>query len=195
MLLPIFTNELYIPAIIVGVILLIVAIIAGMYNSLVKLNTRVDEAWSDITVQLKRRADLIPNLVETVKGYAKHESEAIKQVSEARAKMMGARSVASTAEADRSMLGALSRIMAVSESYPELKADKNFQQLSSELTDTEDKVQASRRFYNAGVKDLNTKISIFPYNVLFHSFKKRDFYNVEESEYKAMDKAAPKVEF
>ena len=180
--------------IIVGVILLIVAIIAGMYNSLVKLNTRVDEAWSDITVQLKRRADLIPNLVETVKGYAKHESEAIKQVSEARAKMMGARSVASTAEADRSMLGALSRIMAVSESYPELKADKNFQQLSSELTDTEDKVQASRRFYNAGVKDLNTKISIFPYNVLFHSFKKREFYNVDDKEYERIEKA-PDVKF
>ena len=181
--------------IIVGVvILLIIIIVAGMYNSLVKLNTRVDEAWSDITVQLKRRADLIPNLVETVKGYAKHESEAIKQVSEARAKMMGARSVASTAEADRSMLGALSRIMAVSESYPELKADKNFQQLSSELTDTEDKVQASRRFYNAGVKDLNTKISIFPYNVLFHSFKKREFYNVDDKEYERIEKA-PDVKF
>ena len=180
--------------IIVGVIILIVAIIAGMYNSLVKLNTRVDEAWSDITVQLKRRADLIPNLVETVKGYAKHESEAIKQVSDARAKMMGARSVASTAEADRSMLGALSRIMAVSESYPDLKADKNFQQLSSELTDTEDKVQASRRFYNAGVKELNTKISIFPYNILFHSFKKREFYNVDEKEYERIEKA-PEIKF
>lgn len=180
--------------IIVGVVILIVAIIAGMYNSLVKLNTRVDEAWSDITVQLKRRADLIPNLVETVKGYAKHETEAIKQVSEARAKMMGARSVASTAEADRSMLGALSRIMAVSESYPDLKADKNFQQLSSELTDTEDKVQASRRFYNAGVKDLNTKISIFPYNILFHSFKKREFYNVDDKEYERIEKA-PEVKF
>lgn len=181
--------------IIVGVVVLLIAIIiAGMYNSLVKLNTRVDEAWSDITVQLKRRADLIPNLVETVKGYAKHESEAIKQVSDARAKMMGARSVASTAEADRSMLGALSRIMAVSESYPDLKADKNFQQLSSELTDTEDKVQASRRFYNAGVKDLNTKISIFPYNILFHSFKKREFYNVDEKEYDRIEKA-PEVKF
>ena len=175
--------------VIVGVVLLFAVIIAGMYNSLVKLNTRVDEAWSDITVQLKRRADLIPNLVSTVKGYAKHESDAIKQVSDARAKMMGARSVASTAEADRSMLGALSRIMAISESYPDLKADKNFQQLSTELTDTEDKVQASRRFYNAGVKELNTKISIFPYNILFHSFKKRDFYNVEESEYKAGTKS------
>ncbi len=171
--------------IVVGVIILIVAIIAGMYNSLVKLNTRVDEAWSDITVQLKRRADLIPNLVATVKGYAKHETEAIKQVSDARAKMMGARSVASTAEADRSMLGALSRIMAISESYPDLKADKNFQQLSTELTDTEDKVQASRRFYNAGVKELNTKIKTFPTNIINNMighFKTRDYFEVADRE-------------
>ncbi len=181
--------------IVVGVIILIVAIIAGMYNALVKLNTRVDEAWSDITVMCQRRADLIPNLVETVKGYTKHESEAIKQVSDARAKMMGARSVASTAEADRSMLGALSRIMAISESYPELKADKNFQQLSSELTDCEDKLQASRRFYNAGVKELNTKISLFPYNILFHSFKKRDFYDVDDEQEKERIKKVPEVKF
>lgn len=181
--------------IIVGVILLIAIIIAGMYNSLIRLRTRVDEAWSDITVMLQRRADLIPNLVETVKGYAKHESEAIKQVSEARAKMMGARSVASTAEADRSMLGALSRIMAVSESYPELKADKNFQQLSEQLTDSEDKLQASRRFYNAGVKELNTKISLFPYNVLFHSFKKREFYDVDDEKEKERIKKVPEVKF
>lgn len=180
--------------VIVGVIVLFAVIIAGMYNSLVKLNERVEEAWSDITVQLKRRADLIPNLVETVKGYAKHETEAIKQVSEARAKMMGARSVASTAEADRSMLGALSRIMAISESYPELKADKNFQQLSSEITDTEDKVQASRRFYNAGAKDLNTKIKTFPFNILFHSFKVREYYNVDDKEYDRIEKA-PEVKF
>lgn len=181
--------------IIVGIIALIAIIIAGTYNSIVKLNERVDEAWSDITVQLKRRADLIPNLVETVKGYTKHESEAIKQVSEARAKMMGARSVASTAEADRSMLGALSRIMAVSESYPELKADKNFQQLASEITDTEDKVQAARRFYNAGAKDLNTKIKMFPVN-LFHGFgfKEREYYKVDAEEAKRVEKA-PEVKF
>lgn len=130
-----------------GIVILVIAVIAlviialfwGTYNSLVKLDERVNEAWSDITVQLKRRSDLIPNLVETVKGYAKHETEAIKAVSDARAKMMGARSVADTAEADGSFVGALSRLMAVTESYPELKADKNFQQLSSELTDTEDK--------------------------------------------------------
>ena len=122
--------------VIVAIVIVIIAVIAGAYNSLVKLDERVNEAWSDITVQLKRRADLLPNLAETVKGYAKHETDAIKQVSEARAKMMGARSVASVEEADRSMMGALSRIMAVSESYPELKADKNFQQLMGDITDT-----------------------------------------------------------
>jgi len=181
--------------VIVGVIILIVAIIAGMYNGLVKLNERVEEAWSDITVQLKRRADLIPNLVEVVKGYTKHESEAIKQVSEARAKMMGARSVASTAEADRSMLGALSRIMAVSESYPELKANENFKQLSAEISDTEDKVQAARRFYNAGAKDINTRIKTFPINIFKgFGFKVREYYNVDEEEGKRIDKA-PSVKF
>ena len=182
--------------IIVGAVLLLLAIIiAGMYNSLVRINERVEEAWHDIVVQLKRRADLIPNLVETVKGYAKHESEAIKQVSEARAKMMGARSVASTAEADRSMLGALSRIMAISESYPALKADENFQRLHTDITDTEDKVMAARRFYDAGVKELNARIKTFPYNVLFHKFKEREYYNVSEEEYKQMDASAPKVQF
>lgn len=182
--------------IIIGcIVLAIIIFVWGSYNSLVKLDERVNEAWSDITVQLKRRSDLIPNLVETVKGYTKHESEAIKQVSEARAKMMGARSVASTAEADKSMLGALSRIMAVSESYPELKADKNFQKLQEELSDTEDKIQAARRFYNAGAKELNTKIKIFPINLFKgFGFKKREYYEVEESE-KAKINNAPEVKF
>jgi len=182
--------------IIIGcIVLLIIAFIWGSYNSLVKLDERVNEAWSDITVQLKRRADLIPNLVETVKGYTKHETEAIKQVSDARAKMMGARSVQSTAEADKSMLGALSRIMAVSESYPELKADKNFQKLQEELSDTEDKIQAARRFYNAGAKEINTKIKIFPINLFKgFGFKKREYYEVEESE-KAKINNAPEVKF
>ena len=169
----------------------------GSYNGLVKLNERVEEAWSDITVQLKRRADLIPNLVETVKGYTKHENEAIKMVSEARAKMMGARSVSQTAEADKSFMGALSRIMAVSESYPELKADANFRQLTEELTDTEDKVQAARRFYNAGVKEFNTKTKVFPtvlINNMFLHFKQREYYEVDEEEAKRIDKA-PTVSF
>lgn len=177
------------------VILIIIVFIWGSYNSLVKLNERVDEAWSDITVQLKRRADLIPNLVESVKGYAKHEKEAIDAVSNARAAMMGAKTVEDTAKADKEFTGALSRLMMVSEAYPELKADKNFQQLSSELTDTEDKVQAARRFYNAGVKDLNTKIKMFPVN-LFHGFgfKAREYYEVDESE-KAKIEKAPEVKF
>ncbi|MBQ1373562.1 LemA family protein [Candidatus Saccharibacteria bacterium] len=182
--------------IVVVVIIIIIAIIAA-YNGLVKLDERVNEAWSDITVQLKRRSDLIPNLVETVKGYTKHESEAIKQVSDARAKMMGARSVESTAEADKSMLGALSRIMAVTESYPELKADTNFQQLTAELSDTEDKIQAARRFYNAGAKELNTKIKTFPTNIinnLVGHFKKREYYEVDEAE-KLKVQNAPEVKF
>jgi LemA protein len=183
------------------IVLVIVAILLiavwASYNGLVKLNERVEEAWSDITVQLKRRADLIPNLVETVKGYAKHESDAIKQISEARAKMMGARSVAQTAEADKSFMGALSRIMAVSESYPELKADANFRQLTEELTDTEDKVQAARRFYNAGVKEFNTKVKLFPtvlINNMFLHFKTREYYEVDDEEAKRIDKA-PTVNF
>ena len=181
--------------IIVIIAIIVIAFIWGSYNSLVKLNERVNEAWSDITVQLKRRADLIPNLVETVKGYAQHESGAIQAVSDARAKMMGARSVKDTAEADKSFVGALSRLMAVSESYPDLKADKNFQQLSEQLSDTEDKIQAARRFYNAGAKELNTKVQIFPVN-LFHGFgfKKREYYEVDEAE-QAKIQAAPEVKF
>ena len=185
-----------VPLIVIGcIVLIIIVFIWGTYNGLVKTNERVNEAWSDITVQLKRRSDLIPNLVETVKGYAKHENEAIKQVSEARAKMMGARSVKATAEADQSFMGALSRIMAVSESYPELKADKNFQQLQEELSDTEDKIQAARRFYNAGAKELNTKIKVFPVNLFGgFGFKTREYYEVAESE-KAKINDAPEVKF
>lgn len=179
------------------VIVLLLALLMGTYNSLVKLNERVNEAWSDITIQLKRRADLIPNLVEVVKGYAKHETEAIKAVSDARAKMMGARTVESSAEADKSLTGALSRLMAVSESYPELKANTNFQQLTSELSDTEDKIQAARRFYNAGAKELNTKIKLFPTNLinnLIGHFKTREYFEVADDE-KARIEQAPEVKF
>ena len=181
--------------VILAVVLLVAIFIWASYNSLVKLDERVNEAWSDITVQLKRRADLIPNLVETVKGYTKHESEAIKAVSDARAKMMGAKTVKATAEADNSFTGALSRLMAVTESYPELKADKNYQQLMSELSDTEDKIVAARRFYNAGAKELNTKIKMFPINLFGgFGFKKREYYDVDESERERVNKA-PEVKF
>ena len=183
--------------IVLAIVVVLLLVVWGSYNGLVKLNERVEEAWSDITVQLKRRSDLIPNLVETVKGYAKHETEAIKQVSDARAKMMGARSVQETAEADKSFMGALSRIMAISESYPELKADANFRQLTEELTDTEDKIQAARRFYNAGVKDFNKKVKLLPTthinSILLH-FKAREYYEVDEEEAKKINEA-PKVSF
>lgn len=183
--------------VVAAIILIVIVAIWSTYNGLVKLDERVNEAWSDITVQLKRRTDLVPNLVEVVKGYAKHETEAIKAVSDARARMMGARSVESNAEADKSLTGALSRLMAVSESYPELKANTNFQQLSSELSDTEDKIQAARRFYNAGAKELNTKIKMFPSNIinnLVGHFKQRDYYDVAEDEKDKIEKA-PEVKF
>lgn len=183
--------------IIIAVVVILLIVFVVTYNSLVKLNERVNEAWSDITVQLKRRSDLIPNIVETVKGYAKHENDAIKAVSDARAKMMSARSVASTAEADKNFTGALSRLMAVAEAYPELKANENFKQLSSELSDTEDKIQAARRFYNAGAKELNTKIKTFPTNFInkiVGHFKLRDYYEVDENE-KAKIQNVPEVKF
>ena len=183
--------------VIVGIIVLFGAIIAGMYNSLVKLNERVEEAWSDITIQLKRRADMLPNLVETVKGYAKHEKETFQMVTEARSAVMGAKTVKQAAEAEKEMQGALGRIFAIAEAYPELKANTNFVKLQEQLQDVEDKIQAARRFYNAGAKELNTKILTFPTNLINNMvghFKKRDYFEVEESE-KAKIEKAPDVKF
>lgn len=183
--------------IIVAIILLLIALIWGTYNSLVRLDERVNEAWSDITVQLKYRADLIPNLVETVKGYATHEKAAFEDVTRARSAVMGAKDVKSTAEAERSLEGALSKIFAIAEAYPELKANTNFQQLQLQLQDVEDKIQAARRFYNAGAKELNTKIKMFPSNVINNMighFKKREYFEVPESEKVAIEKA-PEVKF
>ena len=169
-------------------VLVIVAVIGiflwATYNALVTLNIRVDEAWSDITVQLKRRADLIPNLVEAVKGYAAHESKVFQAVTEARANVVNATSQgpAATAKAENQFEGALKSLFAVSEAYPQLRASENFQQLQAELVDTEDKVQASRRFYNGGVRDLNTKIQVFPNNVFagMLGFKSKEFFEVED---------------
>ena len=183
--------------VIIVVVVLLVGFVAGIYNSLVKLNERVNEAWSDITVQLKYRADLIPNVVETVKGYAKHEKETFKMVTEARTAAMGAKTVKQAAEAEKEMQTALGKIFAIAEAYPELKANENFQTLQTQLQDVEDKIQAARRFYNAGAKDLNTKIKTFPTNLinnLVGHFKPRDYFEVEESE-KARIKNAPEVKF
>lgn len=169
---------------IIAVVVLIGLFFWATYNGLVKLKIRVDEAWSDITVQLKRRVDLIPNLVESVKGYAAHEKGVFEAVTEARAAMLGAtqKGPAETAKAENQFEGALKNLFAVAEAYPQLKANENFLQLQNELVDTEDKIQASRRFYNGGVRDLNTKVKMFPANMIagMLGFKEREFFEVED---------------
>lgn len=171
--------------IILGLLVIVAVFFGVVYNSLVSLKNRVDEAWSDITVQLKRRADLIPNLIETVKGYATHEKEVFERVTEARTAVMNATTQGpkATAAAENQFEGALKSLFAVAEAYPQLRATENFQQLSAELVDTEDKIQASRRFYNGGVRDLNTKIEQFPSNLVasMFNFVKREFFEVEDS--------------
>lgn len=168
--------------IVVVVIVIIVIALIATYNGLVRTNVRVDEAWSDITVQLKRRADLIPNLVESVKGYASHESGVFEAVTAARAATVSATTPAQASAAENQMQGALKSLFAVSEAYPQLQASQNFLQLQGELTDTEDKIQASRRFYNGGVRELNTKIKVFPTNLFARQlgFTARDFFEVDD---------------
>lgn len=164
------------------------------YNGFVTLVNRTKEAWADIDVQLKRRYDLIPNLVNTVKGYATHESTAFEKVIEARAKAMGAGSLAEKGAAENNLAGTLKSIFALSEAYPELKANQNFLSLQAELSDTENKIQAARRFYNGNVRDLNTNIESFPSNLIatmFH-FAKQEFFQLDESNAAAKEPVAVK---
>lgn len=169
--------------IVLGIIAIIVLWVVAAYNSFVKLVNRTKEAWADIDVQLKRRYDLIPNLVETVKGYATHESSAFENVTKARAQALGAQSVHDKEVADNMVTSALKSIFAVTEAYPDLKANQNFLALQNELSDTENKIQAARRFYNGNVRDLNTKIEMFPYNVIAgrFGFQKQEFFELENS--------------
>jgi LemA protein len=170
--------------------LLAIAAVVGVYlwvtyNALVTLKVRVDEAWSDITVQLKRRADLIPNLIETVRGYASHEREVYENVTKARAATVSPDSLshpAQAAQAEGMLQGALKSLFAVSEAYPQLVASSNFLELQRELTDTEDKIMASRRFFNGGVRELNTKIQQFPNNIFARNlgFAEREFFEVAD---------------
>lgn len=165
-----------------GVIIILWLI--GVYNGLIKLKNRTDEAWSDIDVQLKRRHDLIPNLVETVKGYAKHEKELFENVTKARSAAMGARGAEEKGKAENMLSQTLKSLFAVAENYPQLKAAENFAKLQDELSDTENKIQAARRFYNGNVRDFNTKIQVFPNNVVagMLKFSKYDFFEIEEKE-------------
>lgn len=184
--------------IVLGIVLLVIILLWVTYNSLVRLKIKTDEALSDITVQMKRRLDLIPNLINTVKGYAKHEKETLENVTKARTAAMEAPKgdLHKQAEADNMLTSTLKSLFAVAESYPDLKANENFLHLQGELTDTEDKIQASRRFYNGNVRDFNTKLQVFPTNFIGNmlGFKTRDFFDVTESEKEAVGKA-PEVKF
>jgi LemA protein len=174
------------------VIIVLVLWIVGAYNSLVRHKIRAEEAWSDIDVQLKRRYDLIPNLIETVKGYAKHEKQVFESVTEARTAAMRAKSPGSREEAENMLSGTLKSLFAVAESYPDLKASDNFKELQQELSDTENKIEASRRFYNSNVRDLNIQIDSFPTNFFakMFNFTKKDLFEAHEGE-----RSAPKVSF
>ncbi|MBD3366240.1 LemA family protein [candidate division WWE3 bacterium] len=172
-----------------GILALIALYLIGIYNKLAKLKVRIDEAWSQIDVQLKRRADLIPNLVETVKGYASHEKGVFQQVTEARSALMSASNVKEAGQADQQLQTALKSLFAVAEAYPELKAQEGFTNLQRELSDTEDKVAYSRQFYNAVVRDFNTMLATFPTNVVGNmlGYSQREFFEASEEERKNVE--------
>ena len=183
--------------VIAGIAVLLGLYLWNTYNSLVRLNVRVEEAWSDITVQLKRRADLIPNLVEAVKGYAKHEKEVFENVTKARAATVSPEALQSpavSAQAEGDFTNALKSLFAVAEAYPALQANDGFLNLQRELSDTEDKIMASRRFYNGGVRELNIKIKEFPATLFVRGlgFKEREFFEVADS---AAIAEPPKLKF
>lgn len=168
--------------VVIGIAAVLVVMVIAIYNRLVTLSVRTDEAWSDISVQLKRRYDLIPNLLETVKGYARHEKGVFEDVTKARTEALGAKGVIDKSKAENQLEGALKSIFAVAEAYPDLKANQNFAQLQSDLTDTEDKIQASRRFYNSNVRELNIAVSSFPTNILASKFgfRKKELFELEQ---------------
>ncbi|MCX6717168.1 MAG: LemA family protein [Candidatus Taylorbacteria bacterium] len=170
--------------IVLGLLVVLVVWLIFSYNKFVTLINRAKEAWADIDVQLKRRYDLIPNLVNTVKGYATHESEAFENVTKARAAARGAQNIVDKGKTENMLVSALKSVFAVAEAYPDLKANQNFLSLQTELTDTEDKIQASRRFYNGNVRDLNIAVDSFPSNLVskvFH-FVKMELFTLDESE-------------
>lgn len=166
--------------IILGIIVFVIFWLLSVYNSLIRSKIRTDEAWSDIDVQLKRRYNLIPNLLETVKGYATHEKDVFEKVTNARAAAISAHGVKEQGQAENMLAGALKSLFAVAEAYPDLKANQNFLELQRELTDTEDKIQAARRFYNSIVRDFNTTVQIFPNSIIasMFNFKSREFFEL-----------------
>ena len=176
----------------VGLLLVIVGYVIGVYNKLVNARNKVENQFSQVDIQLKRRADLIPNLVETVKGYAKHEKETLTSVIEARNKAVNAGSVNEKIEANNELTGALNKLFALAESYPELKANENFLSLQNDLKDTEDKITYARQFYNDSAMNFNNLVQVFPSNIVagMFGFNKFEYFKIEEKE-----KEAPKVKF
>jgi LemA protein len=168
--------------IVLGILAVLIIWFAASYNSFVTRKNRVEEAWADIEVQLKRRYDLIPNLVSTVKGYANHESTAFEKVTQARASAMQAKSLGVQAKAEGELSGALQGLMVIAEAYPELKANANFLELQRELSDTENKIQAARRFYNGNVRDYNTKLQVFPSNIIasMFNFTTKEYFDIPD---------------
>ena len=175
-----------------GLVLIVLIYILALYNGLVTLRVRIKEAWSGIEVQLKRRSSLIPNLIETVKGYAKHEKSVFENVTKARSAMLSAKNPRQAAAAENMLAGALKTLFAVAEDYPDLKASDNFKELQEELSDTETKIAASRQFYNSNVMEYNTKIQVFPSMLIarLFNFQKEDFFEADEA-----SKAEVKVKF
>ncbi len=178
--------------IVLGIVVILIAWFIAVFNGIVSLRNRTQEAWSDIDVQLKRRHDLIPNLVETVKGYAKHEKELFEKVTEARASAMKAQGPEEAGKAENMLSNTLKSLFAVAENYPQLRASENFQKLQDELTDTEDKIEAARRFYNGNVRDFNIKIQVFPNSLVagMTGSKAFELFGMAEEE-----KATPEVKF
>lgn len=174
--------------IVIGIIGLLAVYAWSLYNGLITESTQIDEAWGQIDIQLKRRTDLIPNLVETVKGYAKHEKKVFEEVTKARSALMSAKSPAATAKADDMLTGALKSMFAVAEAYPQLKANDGFIQLQKELSDTEDKVAYARQFYNTQLMEYNLKVKVFPNNIMANmfGFKEKEFFKTAESERSAV---------
>ncbi|MFH0856731.1 MAG: LemA family protein [bacterium] len=172
--------------VVLAVIIIAILWLIAVYNGLIKAKTRTDEAWSDIDVQLKRRYDLIPNLINAVKGYAAHEKNLFESVTKARAEAIGAQGAKDKAAAENALSGTLKSLFAVAENYPQLKANENFAKLQDELTDTENKIQASRRFYNGNVRDYNIKLQVFPTNLIANAlgFKGKEFFEITDAKEK-----------
>ena len=183
------TMILWIP---IAVIAVVILWFISVFNGIISLRNRTKEAWSDIDVQLKRRHDLIPNLVETVKGYATHEKELFEKVTQARADAINAKGAEEAGKTENILTGALKSVFAVAENYPQLRASENFQKLQGELTDTEDKIEAARRFYNGNVRDFNTKIQTFPNSLVAGMTGSKAFELLQINE---AEKATPEVKF